>query len=244
MSTEKSNGGPFVTFREECEILRARVVELEAQLSSRTDDETEQWNSWVQYRDAEVAGLQEQLAEKDNLILRQQQKINAFYGGNKDGGIVSKLEAQLATVNDELKLARKGAEFCFKQAKDADANATVQVEARKFFEAQLAERDAERESHLELVRDLDRIWNGPGAAKQASLCDMVSQISVEKPMLDKLLLLAKNALEEVYPLYNGHAFKSAATEAIAAINDSKAVEDRVKFASYLAKEALHKRPLV
>ena len=42
--------------------------------------------------------------------------------------------------------------------------------------------------------------------------------------LTKLLLLAKNALEEVYPLYNGHAFKSEATEAIAAINDSKAVE--------------------
>lgn len=35
MSTEKSNGGPFVTFREECEILRARVVELEAQLAER-----------------------------------------------------------------------------------------------------------------------------------------------------------------------------------------------------------------
>lgn len=35
MSTEKSNGGPFVTFREECEILRARVAELEAQLAER-----------------------------------------------------------------------------------------------------------------------------------------------------------------------------------------------------------------
>lgn len=34
MSTEKSNGGPFVTFREECEILRARVVELEEQLDT------------------------------------------------------------------------------------------------------------------------------------------------------------------------------------------------------------------
>lgn len=33
MSTEKSNGGPFVTFREECEILRGRVSELEAQLA-------------------------------------------------------------------------------------------------------------------------------------------------------------------------------------------------------------------
>lgn len=33
MCTEKSNGGPFVTFREECEILRARVAELEAQLA-------------------------------------------------------------------------------------------------------------------------------------------------------------------------------------------------------------------
>lgn len=36
MSTKKSNGGPFVTFREECEILRARVVELEAQLEEAT----------------------------------------------------------------------------------------------------------------------------------------------------------------------------------------------------------------
>ncbi len=29
MCTEKSNGGPFVTFREECEILQGRIAELE-----------------------------------------------------------------------------------------------------------------------------------------------------------------------------------------------------------------------
>lgn len=34
-----------------------------------------------------------------------------------------------------------------------------------------------------LVRELDVIWNGDGAAKQASLCDMVGQIQAELPKL-------------------------------------------------------------
>lgn len=40
------------------------------------------------------------------------------------------------------------------------------------------------DSVRDLTRQLDVIWNGEaGAARQASLCDMVSQLSVEVPRL-------------------------------------------------------------
>jgi hypothetical protein len=118
---------------------------------------------------------------------------------------VAELEAQLADLSRLREV-------------DAAQHQADEVEWNK----QMAERDAERESHLELVRDLDRIWNGEGAAKQASLCDMVSQISVEKPTLDKLLLLAKEALVSASTF--GGFVNAVAQKAIAAINDSKAVE--------------------
>lgn len=125
MSTEKSNGGPFVTFREECEILRARVVELEAQLASKD----------------------QLIAEQNNLAKERQ---------------------EWALHTNEVIMELK---------------------------VQLAETEALEISHGERIEKLT-----------------------------KLLLLAKDALEQAYPLYNGHAFKSAATEAIAAINNSKMVE--------------------
>lgn len=128
---------------------------------------------------------------------------------NKDARVVE-LEAQLATVNDELKLARKGAEFCFKQAKDADANATVQVEARKFFEAQLAERDRSVVKANEQAERFEREWYLRGD---------------ELDEAKKLLLLAKDALEKVREVTGSNTFAhNYADEALAAINDSKLIE--------------------
>lgn len=40
-------------------------------------------------------------------------------------------------LEEELRLARQGAEHLFQQAKEADANATIQFEARKIIEAAL-----------------------------------------------------------------------------------------------------------
>ena len=37
--------------------------------------------------------------------------------------------------------------------------------------------------HRRLVRELDVIWNGEDAARQASLCDLVAQIANELPAL-------------------------------------------------------------
>lgn len=126
---------------------------------------------------------------------------------------VVELEAQLATVNDELKLARKGAEFCFKQAKDADANATVQVEARKFFEAQLAERDRSVVKANEQAERFEREWYLRGD---------------ELDEAKKLLLLAKDALEKVREVTGSNTFAhNYADEALAAINDSKLVEGMI-----------------
>lgn len=46
-----------------------------------------------------------------------------------------------------------------------------------------AEIEEERKDKRRLVRELDVIWNGDGAAKQASLCDVVGQIANELPLL-------------------------------------------------------------
>lgn len=46
-----------------------------------------------------------------------------------------------------------------------------------------------------LVRQLDVIWNGEaGAAKQASLCDIVSQMEVEVPELREQIKVLREAL--------------------------------------------------
>lgn len=164
MCTEKSNGGPFVTFREECEILRARVVELEAQLAD--------------------------ISVKRDVAVDTLEKVKA-----------------------DRKVAQQAlAEQC---------------KETKSLRDQLAERDAEiallKTTPPDMRQDLHCVASDLAreCREERERAD-ANEAIVEH--LQKLLLLAKNALEEVYPLYNGHAFKSAATEAIAAINDSKAVE--------------------
>jgi hypothetical protein len=48
-----------------------------------------------------------------------------------------------------------------------------------------------------LVRQLDVVWNGDGAAEQASLCDMVAQISSELPKLFARLSAAERENERL-----------------------------------------------
>lgn len=64
MCTEKSNGGPFVTFREECESLRGRVSELEAQLAAAKNTARSNLALYTEAFHAENR-IREQLAERD-----------------------------------------------------------------------------------------------------------------------------------------------------------------------------------
>lgn len=81
MCTEKSNGGPFVTFREDCEILRARVVELEAQLASKDQLIAEQNNlakerqEWALHTNEVIRELKVQLAETEALEISHGERI-------------------------------------------------------------------------------------------------------------------------------------------------------------------------
>lgn len=52
---------------------------------------------------------------------------------------IEELEAEVEHVRGELKLARQGAEYCFNQAKEADANASVQNACVHELSEQLAE---------------------------------------------------------------------------------------------------------
>jgi hypothetical protein len=48
----------------------------------------------------------------------------------------------------------------------------------------IADYEEAMADHRRLVRELDVLWNGEeGAAKQASLCDLVGQIANELPKL-------------------------------------------------------------
>jgi len=79
MSTEKSNGGPFVTFREECEILRGRIAELEAEVSRLKTVPMKyrrmQFNAELQ---EQVAKLEAQLADHKKLLLLAKRAMEAF----------------------------------------------------------------------------------------------------------------------------------------------------------------------
>ncbi len=93
MSTEKSNGGPFVMFREECEILRARVVELEAQL----EEATTRYQTLMRIS-------QERVDKRDKLILLAKdalEKVREVTGSNTFAHNYAD-EALAAIDNDEM----------------------------------------------------------------------------------------------------------------------------------------------
>jgi len=125
MSTKKSNGGPFVTFREECEILRARVVELEAQLAEAKSkqvsgffhDEVPTFQQGepnhevlelITAKDCtgyveKIVELRERLSEKDKLILLAKEGLKRCItlGFGTDCEMYAK-EALDAIDNDEM----------------------------------------------------------------------------------------------------------------------------------------------
>lgn len=61
---------------------------------------------------------------------------------------------RIRDLDEELRIARQGAEYAFQQAKEADANATIQFEARRIIESALS---AEREVSDKLEKALQRI---------------------------------------------------------------------------------------
>lgn len=63
---------------------------------------------------------------------------------------VKELEERESTLNEALKLTREGAEYCFNQARDADANAAVQNAAVHELAKQLAAQ-AEQIRHLQMA---------------------------------------------------------------------------------------------
>lgn len=61
---------------------------------------------------------------------------------------------RIKVLDEELRLARQGTEYLFQQVKDADANATIQFEARKIIEASLADERAVSDRLLEALNSL------------------------------------------------------------------------------------------
>lgn len=56
--------------------------------------------------------------------------------------------------------------------------------------------DETHHSITDLTRELDVLWNGDKAAKQASLCDIVAQIAKELPALRERLQMARTVIKE------------------------------------------------
>ena len=59
----------------------------------------------------------------------------------------------------------------------------VKLAAVAFAQAESQDYEEVLADKRRLIRKLDVIWNGEGAAKQASLCDIVAQIEDELPKL-------------------------------------------------------------
>lgn len=94
-----------------------------------------------------------------------------------------------------------------------------------------AELEAEHEvheDHKRLVRELDVIWNGEeGAAKQASLCDMVSQIADEWPKERTAREAAERALTEMEKAKDLH-YARAEEEKHYANHHARQAEEMIK----------------
>lgn len=78
--------------------------------------------------------------------------------------------------------------FCYRHLEPfREHHETCPAYYRSVVVAALRKRDEDcrevQEDHQRLVRELDKIWNGENAAKQASLCDLEAQLAKEVPAL-------------------------------------------------------------